>query len=53
MPKEALSNLGGLYLGLIFDNYHQSRITLSEVSGYLGIKTKHISTLESKLRAAA
>lgn len=49
MPQEALSNLGRLFLGLVMNNYHQDRITLSEVSGYIGIKTRHIRKLDSKL----
>lgn len=48
MPQEAMSNLGRLFLGLVLENYHQDRITLSEVSGYVGIKTRHIRKLESK-----
>lgn len=49
MPQEALSNLGRLFLGLVIGNYHQDRITLSEVSGYIGIKARHVRRLETKL----
>ena len=50
MPQEALSNLGRPLVRMILGNYYQERITLSDVSGYLGIKTKHIPKLESVVR---
>jgi hypothetical protein len=31
---------------MLLDNYHQDRMTLSEVSGYLGLKVKHVPRLE-------
>jgi DNA-directed RNA polymerase specialized sigma subunit len=31
---------------MILGNYYQDRLTLSDVAGYLGIKTKHIPKLE-------
>lgn len=46
MPRETLSNLGRPLVQMILGNYYQDRLTLSEVAGYLGIKTKHIAKLE-------
>lgn len=46
MPQETLSNFGRPLVHMILGNYYQDRLTLSEVAGYLGIKTKHIAKLE-------
>ena len=46
MPQETVSNLGKPLVNMLLDNYHQDRMTLSEVSGYLGLKVKHIPKLE-------
>lgn len=46
MAQEALSNLGAPLVSMILGNYHSERLSISEVSGYLGIKTKHIAKLE-------
>lgn len=46
MPQESLSNLGRSFVGLVLGNYHQRRITLSDVSGYLGIRVKHVESLQ-------
>ena len=46
MPQETVSNFGRPLVNMLLDNYHQDRITLSEVSGYLGLKVKHIPRLE-------
>jgi hypothetical protein len=31
---------------MLLGNYYQDRITLSEISGYLGLKVKHLPKLE-------
>jgi hypothetical protein len=31
---------------MLLGNYYQDHLTLSEVSGYLGLKVKHIPKLE-------
>ena len=49
MPRETLSNFGQPLVRMVLGNYHQDRITLGEVAGYLGIKTKHIPKLEQSL----
>ncbi|MTJ81122.1 MAG: ImmA/IrrE family metallo-endopeptidase [Telmatospirillum sp.] len=47
MPQETLSNFGRPLVHMILGNYYQDRLSLSEVAGYLGIKTKHIPKLEN------
>lgn len=49
MPRETIANLGRTLVGLIINNYHQDRLSLSEVSGYLGVKTKHLAGIEQQL----
>jgi Zn-dependent peptidase ImmA (M78 family) len=46
MPVETISNFGRPLVRMLLSNYYQDRITLSEVSGYLGLKVKHIPKLE-------
>jgi Zn-dependent peptidase ImmA (M78 family) len=46
MPQETVSNFGRRLVNMLLDNYHQDRMTLSEVSGYLGLKVKHFPKLE-------
>jgi Zn-dependent peptidase ImmA (M78 family)/transcriptional regulator with XRE-family HTH domain len=47
MPQETVSNFGRRLVNMLLDNYHQDRMTLSEVSGYLGLKVKHVPRLEA------
>jgi Zn-dependent peptidase ImmA (M78 family)/transcriptional regulator with XRE-family HTH domain len=46
MPQETVSNFGKRLVNMLLDNYHQDRMTLSEMSGYLGLKVKHFPKLE-------
>lgn len=46
MPQETLSTYGRPLVRMILGTYHQDKITLNDVAGYLGIKTKHLSKLE-------
>lgn len=46
MPQETVSTFGRPLVRLVLDHYRQELLTLSEVAGYLGIKTKHIPRLE-------
>jgi Zn-dependent peptidase ImmA (M78 family) len=46
MPQEAISNIGKPLVRMVLDSYFNDRITLSDVAGYLDIKTKHIAKLE-------
>lgn len=47
MPQEAMSNIGKPFIRMVLGNYYQDRLTLSEVSGYLGVRTRHVPALES------
>jgi Zn-dependent peptidase ImmA (M78 family) len=49
MPRETIASLGRPLVSLILMNYHQDRLTLSEVSGYLGVKTRHLPAIEQQL----
>jgi Zn-dependent peptidase ImmA (M78 family)/transcriptional regulator with XRE-family HTH domain len=51
MPQEALSNFGRPFVEMVLGSYYQDRLTLSEVSGYLGLRTQHVEKLQSKLGA--
>lgn len=51
MPQEALSNFGRPFVEMVLGNYYQDRLTLSEVSGYLGLRTQHVEKLQTKLGA--
>jgi Zn-dependent peptidase ImmA (M78 family)/transcriptional regulator with XRE-family HTH domain len=46
MPRETVSNFGRPLVRMLLGNYYQDRLTLSEVSGYLGLQVKHIPKLE-------
>jgi hypothetical protein len=46
MPRETVSNFGRRLVNMLLDNYHQDRMTLSEISGYLGLKVKYVPNLE-------
>ena len=45
-PREALTNFGAQLVNLILDSYYRDRLSLSDVSGYLGLRTRHIPRLE-------
>lgn len=49
MAQESLSDLGRPFVGMVLDNYHQRNLTLADVAGYLGIRVKHVQTLERRL----
>jgi len=51
MPQEVLSNFGRPFVEMVIDSYRQDRLTLSEVSGHLGLRTHHVQKLQSKLEA--
>jgi len=51
MPAETLGLLGRTFVQLVFDTYNQDRLTLSDVSTYLGVRVKHIGAIEQRLRA--
>lgn len=51
MPVETVGNLGRPFVGLVLERYNQDQLSLSEVAGYLGLKTKHIGKVAQMLRA--
>jgi Zn-dependent peptidase ImmA (M78 family)/DNA-binding XRE family transcriptional regulator len=48
-PRDALHNFGKPLVQMILQSYYSDRLSLSEVSGCLGIRTRHIPTLEKML----
>jgi Zn-dependent peptidase ImmA (M78 family)/transcriptional regulator with XRE-family HTH domain len=52
MPRETIANYGRTFVRAVIENYHQDRLTLSEVSGYLGVKVRHIPVIESQMALA-
>jgi Zn-dependent peptidase ImmA (M78 family) len=49
MPRETVANYGKLFVRRVIEHYHLDRLTLSEVSGYLGVKARHVPGIEEKL----
>jgi Zn-dependent peptidase ImmA (M78 family) len=45
MPTETVSHFGRPLVRMLLNNYWQDRMTLSAISGYLGLKVKHIPNL--------
>lgn len=43
---DAISKVGKNFTRLVVNSYHQNKIGLSEVSDYLGVKTKHLPKIE-------
>jgi Zn-dependent peptidase ImmA (M78 family) len=46
MPRETVAEYGRPFVRMVLENYHQERITLSDVSGYLGVKVRHLPKVE-------
>jgi len=46
----ALSSAGNLFVRLVLANYHQERITASDVADFLEVRLKHLGRIESELR---
>ena len=46
MPQEAVSNLGRRYVDVILQNYQEDRITLMDVSEYLGVRAEKVHSVE-------
>lgn len=47
----AVSNYGKGFVRLVLNTYYQDRITLSEVSDYLGVRVKHLPKIEAAVSA--
>jgi Zn-dependent peptidase ImmA (M78 family)/transcriptional regulator with XRE-family HTH domain len=50
IPQETLSNLGRPLISVVLDSYNQDKLTLSDVAGLLGVKTKHVPRIEQNMR---
>ena len=46
MPLETVGTFGRPFVRMLLDTYYTNRMTLSELSGYLGLKVQHIPKLE-------
>lgn len=46
VPREAVNDVGKPLIRLLLDQYHANRLSLSEVSGHLRIKSRHIERIE-------
>jgi Zn-dependent peptidase ImmA (M78 family) len=49
--RDAINQLGRPLVGMILDSYYRDRLSLSDVSGFLGIRTRHLNKLEALVRA--
>jgi len=45
-PRDAVSTMGKPFVRVVLNNYYQERLTLSDVSRYLGLRVKHMPRLE-------
>ena len=45
-PRDTVSAMGKPFVRAVLNNYYQDRLTLSEVSRYLGLRVKHMPRLE-------
>ena len=52
MPRETIAAYGRPFVRAVLQNYYQERITLSDVSGYLGVKVRHIPAIEQQIAMA-
>lgn len=49
MPRETIADVGRPLVRMVLEHYHQDRMTLSDVSGYLGVKARHVSDIEQQV----
>jgi Zn-dependent peptidase ImmA (M78 family)/DNA-binding XRE family transcriptional regulator len=49
-PVKALSAVGPTFAGLVLDCYNQERISPVDAAQYLGVKIKHLSTIENAIK---
>lgn len=49
MPLETVSSVGRPLIRLLLSQYHSRRLSLSEVSGFLGVKVRHLPRIEDRL----
>jgi Zn-dependent peptidase ImmA (M78 family) len=49
MALETVSSVGRPLIRLLLSQYHSRRLSLSEVSGFLGVKVRHLPRIEDRL----
>lgn len=49
MPLETVSSVGRPLIRLLLSRYHSRRLSLAEVSGFLGVKVRHLPSIEDRL----
>lgn len=49
MPRETVARFGGKLVRKILENYYNDRITLSDVSGMLGVKVRHVNGIAEQV----
>ena len=49
MPRETVADFGKPFVRRVIENYHLDRISLSDVSGYRGVKVRHVPGIEQQL----
>ncbi len=49
MPNETVAAVGRPLLRLLLSQYHSDRLSLAEVSGFLGVKVRHLTGIEERL----
>lgn len=52
MPRETLATFGRSFVRMVLENYRADRISLSEVSGYLNVKVRHLPDIERSVELA-
>lgn len=52
-PQKAVNNAGQLFSQLVLDSYNNERITAGDLSDYLEVRLKHLSTIEELVRRKA
>lgn len=45
-PRDTVNAMGKPFVRVVLNNYYQDRLTLSDVSRYLGLRVKHMTRLE-------
>ena len=48
-PRDVVSNFGRPFVRLVLNTYYHDRITLSEVSSYLGLRVRHLPKIEQSV----
>jgi Zn-dependent peptidase ImmA (M78 family) len=50
LPQDAVSNYGRAFTGLVVETYQQDRIALSDAAHYLGVRAKHLPSVEEMIK---